>query len=112
MLKTHIILSYHCFIKLTHINYKSNLADVRSKQWGYNAVKGLLKPGDTADLYIDNVSNPEGISERNNAASITTKDQSASDSRVSNSNQWGVTKCVHPSWIRDEKSLFDSIGSN
>ena len=91
--KRHNILLYHYvrsmiaqrFIKLTHINSKSNLADVASKHWGCNAVKDLLRPvfhhvGDTVDLYIDDVS-------KDNVP------QSSPDHKVNTTNQWGVTNC-------------------
>jgi hypothetical protein len=98
--KRHNILSYHYvrsmiargFIKLTHINSQSNLADVLSKHWSYNSVKGLLKPvfhytGNTADLYIDDVSTVEA-----DTASDIITDHQISDTKVNSANQWGVTK--------------------
>ena len=64
--KRHNILSYHYvrsmiargYIALVHTNSKDNLADVVTKHWSYNSVKGLLKPvfdhsGNTADLYYE-----------------------------------------------------------
>ena len=64
--KRHNILSFHYvrsmiargFIALTHINSENNLADVVTKHWSYNTVKGLLKPvfdhmGNTDELYAE-----------------------------------------------------------
>ena len=64
--KRHNILSFHYvrsmiargFIAMVHVCSKNNLADVVTKHWSYNSVKGLLKPvfyyyGGPESLFVD-----------------------------------------------------------